>query len=214
MEGTNEMYGKLPEVIGNFEIEGKEYFSYQYLPIKLSGDDFSIWKVEERLHSFRGLLSSVINYYVKNFGEEKYLSNYIYLTAKRQYQKNGCGFNRSGWHSDSFMSDDLNFLWTDKQATILNNSSFNISQDDELSLIEMEEQALPQNNITFPLNSILCLDQYCIHKVGEIEDGVRTFVKITFSNKKFDLEGNSKNYLLDYDWDMRPRNERRNVPHL
>jgi hypothetical protein len=207
------MYGKLPEVIGIFESKGKEFLWYQYLPIKLSGQNY--YKIEERLWgSFSELIDSVIKHYIRNIGFDKYLSSYIYLTAKRQYQKNGCGFNRSGWHSDSFMSDDLNFLWTDKQPTVFNNSNFNISQDDELSLIEMEEQALPQNNITFPLNSILLLDQYCIHKVGEIEDGVRTFVKITFSDKKFDLEGNSVNYLLDYDWKMRPRNKQRNVPHL
>ena len=207
------MYGKLPEVIGTFEAKGKEFLWYQYLPIKLVDYDFSLWRIEHRLHEFKDLLYDVINHYIEKYGEQKYLSSYIYLTAKRQYQKNGCGFNRSGWHSDSFMSDDLNFLWMDKQPTVFNNSNFNISQDDELSLIEMEEQALPQNNITFPLNSILLLDQYCIHKVGEIENGVRSFVKITFSDKKFDLEGNSRNYFLDYDWKMRPRNKQRNVPH-
>jgi hypothetical protein len=206
------MYGKLPEVIGYFfdQYSKKEYFSYQYLPIKMPTHNY--YRIEERLWPFTELIDDVVHYYKNNYGVEAYQSNYIYLTAKRMYQKNGCGFNRQGWHSDSFMSDDINFLWTDKQSTIFNTSKFNLSQDDKLSLKEMEEQADPQNNITFPLNSILRLNQYVIHKVGEIEEGVRTFVKISFSKDKYDLEGNSHNYLLDYDWIMRPRNKERNIP--
>jgi hypothetical protein len=149
-----------------------------------------------------------------NYGVEAYQSNYVYLTAKRMYQKNGCGFNRQGWHSDSFMSDDINFLWTDKQSTIFNTSKFNLSQDDKLSLKEMEEQADPQNNITFPLNSILRLNQYVIHKVGEIEEGVRTFVKLTFSKNKFNLIGNSVNYEINYNWMYYPRQLNRNIPYV
>jgi hypothetical protein len=208
------MYGKLPEVIGYFfeQDSKREYFSYQYLPIKMPGQNY--YKIEERLWGFTELIEDVIHNYNSRFGVEKYLYSYIYLTVKRQYQKNGCGFNRSGWHSDSYLSDDINYIWCDKQPTVFNNSKFNLSQDDQLSLDEMFFQAKEENNVIFPLNSILMLNQYVIHQVGEIEEGVRTFVKLTFSDKKFDLEGNSVNYLLDYDWKMRPRNISRNVPHL
>jgi len=208
------MYGKLPEVVGYFfEDEGRrEFFTYQYLPIKMPGHSY--YRIEERLWPFTNLIDDVVHHYNNRFGVDKYRSMYVYLTAKRMFQRNGCGFNRKGLHSDSYMSDDINYLFCDSQPTIFNTSPFILSQDDQLSLKEMEEQALPENNVTFPLNSILCLDQYCIHKVGEIEDGVRTFVKLTFSDKRFDLEGNSHNYLLDYNWSMRPRNESRNVPHL
>jgi hypothetical protein len=204
------MYGQLPEVIGSFETQGGEYFSYQYLLIKLLGHNF--YKVERRLHEFCPLIDIVVRDYIKTFGYEDHLDSYIYLTAKRQYQKKNCGFNRSGWHSDGFNSLDTNYIWTSSQPTIFNNSKFNLSKDDKLSLKEMEEQADPQNNITFPLNSILRLNQYVIHKVGEIEEGVRTFVKISFSKDKYDLEGNSHNWELSYNWTMRPRNKERNIP--
>ena len=208
------MYGKLPEVIGYFfeQDSKREFFSFQYLPIKMT--EHNSYRIEERLWGFSELIDDVVNHYIRKFSVEKYRSMYVYLTAKRAYQRNGCGFNRKGWHSDSYGSDCINYLWTDKQPTVFNTSSFILSEDDQLSLKEMEEQVLPENNVTFPLNSILCLDQYCIHKVGEIEDGVRTFVKLTFSDKKFDLEGNSVNYLFDYDRKMRSRNESRNVPHI
>ena len=210
----NEMYGQLPEVIGYFfeQDSRKEFFSYQYLPIKMTGQNY--YKIEERLWPFTELIDDVVHYYKNNYGVEAYQSSYVYLTAKRAYQKNGCGFNRQGWHSDSFMSDDINFLWTDKQSTIFNTSKFNLSQDDKLSLKEMEEQADPQNNITFPLNSILRLNQYVIHKVGEIEEGVRTFIKLTFSKNKFNLIGNSVNYEINYNWMYYPRQLNRNIPYV
>jgi hypothetical protein len=204
------MYGQLPEVIGNFETNSKELLWFQYLPIKMS--KCTLYKVEERLYEFCPLINIVIKDYIKTFGLKDFLDSYIYLTAKRQYQKKNYGFNREGFHSDGYNSLDINYIWASSQPTIFNTSKFNLSQDDKLSLKEMEEQADPQNNITFPLNSILRLNQYVIHKVGEIEEGVRTFVKISFSKDKYDLEGNSHNYLLGYNWEMRPRNKERNIP--
>ena len=40
----------------------------------------------------------------------------------------------------------------------------------------------------------------------------RTFFKLSFSKDKYDLKGNSHNYLFDYNWEMRERKENRNIP--
>ena len=79
-------------------------------------------------------------------------------------------------------------------------------------MVEMDEQALRENDFTLPNNTLIGMDQYSIHKVGEFEEGNRAFFKLVISKGKFDLQGNSKNYLLDYDWEMRPRQNTRNVP--
>jgi hypothetical protein len=86
--------------------------------------------------------------------------------------------------------------------------------DDSASLAEMEKQAAKEKEVRYPENALLRLDQFNIHKVDdEIEKaGMRTFLKISFSKDRYDLIGNSRNYLLNYDWAMKERKESRNIP--
>jgi len=79
-------------------------------------------------------------------------------------------------------------------------------------MIDMESQALEENNITYPNNTLLGLDPFVVHKVGPYVEGIRTFFKLTFSKDIFNLENNSHNYMFAYDWEMKPRKEQRNVP--
>lgn len=206
-------YGQLPKVIGYFKPVKPitETFVYQDMPIKLAYDE-SVWW-EDRLNYFYCLLDKCFEDFYNYKGWQEEDKSYIYITAKRQYQKLDQGFNRAGWHSDLFKTDGVSYLWMDSQPTVFNCSRFNLSDDEYLSMEEMEQQALPENNVVYPRNSILRLNQYCIHRRGQIIPGYRTFVKISFSDKRFDLEGNTHNYLLDYDWDMFPRNKDRNVPY-
>ena len=73
---------------------------------------------------------------------------------------------------------------------------------------------MPENEITFPDCTILRLDEYNIHKVNDRDyfEGMRTFVKVSFSQDNYDLEGNSHNYELNYYWKMKPRKIERNIP--
>ncbi len=84
-----------------------------------------------------------------------------------------------------------------------------------MSINQMNAQTKPENNFTYDDNTLLRLDQFVIHKASDTPyKGVRTFVKISFSKDKYDLEGNSHNYLLNYNWTMRPRQNYRNIPQL
>lgn len=204
-------YGELPIVIDKINLIVNEMMFYQYLPIKLVGQKEFIF--EDRLKCFEKVIEKSCMDFIEKYGIQKYLDSYIYVTAKNLYQTKTNFFNRTGWHSDGFMTNDVNYIWYDKDPTIFNNSSFNLSMDDSKSLIEMEIQAIEQNNISYNCNSLLRLNQYNIHKVNDnIDDGVRTFLKVSFSEDKYDLEGNSHNYLLNYDWSMRKREINRNIP--
>ena len=151
--------------------------------------------------------------FISTFGLDEYKESFMYVTAKSLYQQPNVSFNRMGWHSDGFLTEDINYIWCDKDPTIFNKSEFNLTLDDTVSMKEMEEQALEINDITFKENELLRLDQYNIHKVAPVlEGGMRTFVKISFSKDKYDLIGNSHNYLLDYNWEMKQRNTDRNIP--
>lgn len=205
-------YGQKPMLIGHMNIDCKEMMFYQYLPVKLSCVQ-SI-NLENRLRIFKPLLEIVVMDFARNFGLKRMFETYVYLTVKRQYVSENKSMNRTGYHSDGFLTDDINYIWSDLNPTIFNTSEFKLSQYDEVSLKEMTDQALLENEIMFPNNSILRLNQFNIHKVNEdyAFEGMRTFVKVSFSKDKYDLEGNSHNYELNYNWEMKPRKKQRNVP--
>lgn len=175
-------YGDYPVLLDEVILNCEEMLFYQYLPIKLPEEKHAIY--EKRLYSFRPLIDYVINDFKNSFGYEEYINSYVYLTAKKLFQTPNNSFNRSGYHSDDF-----------------------------ISMSEMESQAKKENEVVFPNNKVIRLNQYNIHKVGEItENSLRTFAKLSFSKDKYDLEGNSHNYLIDYKWDLKKRKEARNIP--
>ena len=204
------MYGQLPKQIGTYTVECKEMLFYQYLPVKLVG--FHNIVDEERLSCYDHIIGAACCDFIGTYGLDRFVNSYVYLTAKNLYQSAGCSFNRPGWHSDGFMTADINYIWCDKDPTVFNSSYFNLSLDDEWSLKEMAAMAMAENNVTYPVNTLLRLDQYNIHRVGTPTQGLRNFLKISFSKDKYDLIGNSHNYLLNYDWEMKPRKEQRNIP--
>jgi len=207
-------YGQLPLELGTYKVECKEMMFYQYLPIKLKSG-FSFTDYEDRLNVFRDLILQCTRDFIDTFGQENYNQSYIYLTVKHMYQAPNTSFNRMGWHSDGFMTDDINYIWCDKYPTIFNDSKFELTLDDEVSLKEMDIQALPINDKIFGENKLLRLNQYCIHKVAPVTEGcMRTFFKLSFSKDKYDLIGNSHNYNLNYNWKMRDRKVDRNIPQL
>jgi hypothetical protein len=204
-------YGELPKPLGIFKVECNEMMFYQYLPIKLIEQTQPVY--ENRLKCFDKLVGAICCDYIGEFGLDNYVNSYVYLTAKHLYQMPNCSFNRTGWHSDGFLTDDINYIWSDKYPTIFNRTEFHLPLDDLLSIEVMEKQAIPFNNYSYRENQLLRLNQYNIHKVAPItEIGMRTFLKLSFSKDKYDLIGNSHNYLIDYNWEMKYRKEHRNIP--
>lgn len=205
-------YGDKPTPIGCINIDCKEMMFYQYLPIKMIKK--YAFQVEERLQVFLPLIELVVSDFETKFGTKEMIDSYVYLTVKRQFVSKNKRINRPGYHSDGFLTDDINYIWSDENPTVFNTSEFKLSQDDEVSLKEMTDQALIENEIIFPNNTILRLNQFNIHKVNEDSkfEGLRTFVKVSFSKDKYDLEGNSHNYELHYNWEMKPRKLQRNIP--
>jgi hypothetical protein len=204
-------YGQLPAVLGEYNIDCKEMMFYQYLPIKMPSTPNPAY--EERLKCFDRIVGVICCDFIGVYGLDNYMASYVYLTAKYMYQTPECSFNRTGYHSDGFMTDDINYIWCDKNPTVFNSSDFDLPMDDQLSLIKMKQQAKIENEITYPENYLLRLDQFNIHKVADIQHpGMRTFLKVSFSKDKYDLVGNSHNYSLDYNWEMKQRSQSRNIP--
>ena len=209
----NKFYGQLPTPITEIQVDCKEMMFYQYLPIKLVEDPQRKIALENRLEIFRPLIEKCCIDFIDKFGLSEYWDNNIYLTAKHLFQLKDTSFNRLGYHSDGFLTDDINYIWSNNHPTIFNQGKFNLTLDDKISMMEMEEQAKVENEMYFPNNTILRLDQYNIHRVMPIQyDCMRTFIKVSFSKDKYDLEGNAHNHLLDYNWEMKKRKIERNIP--
>ena len=203
-------YGELPKIISKVDIECPEMMFYQYLPIKMIGSDILF---EPRLNCFKKLIYEANNDFIEQFGWNEFNDSYMYLTTKSRFQVEGCSYNRMGYHSDGFLTDDINYIWSDCNPTVFNNTNFKLTMDDKISMNEMQQQAKVENEVTFENCTLLRLNQFNIHKVAEnTKSCMRTFVKISFSKDKYDLVGNAHNYLFDYNWTMQKRKTERNIP--
>lgn len=117
---------------------------------------------------------------------------YWYLTVKHIWVS-GYG-NREGWHIDGFGSNDINYIWSDCYPTEFCIQNFILSEDHELSMREMEEQYKEENIKTAKANQLLRLSNTMVHRCVKIDSPtLRTFIKISCSNEKYNLKGNAKN---------------------
>lgn len=208
-------YGELPTNLGLIDVTCNEMMFTQYMPIKLTiAEDVSVQRLfDSRFDCFKPIIDEALSDFIDVFGYDAYTVSYMYLTAKHLYQLPSTSFNRMGYHSDGFMTSDINYVWCDRSPTVFNTTEFELTQDDTISMHEMNEQADENKEIIFSNNSLLRLNQFNIHKVGDNPiAGMRTFVKISFSKDQYNLVGNAKNYLLDYDWEMVERKNERNIP--
>lgn len=184
-----------------------------YMPVKMPGSflctlptKFSHWTIEMIV----GLAMIDYNETYNNL-EDKY----VYLSYETSEVKAGVTQKRPGWHADGFMTDDINYIWYDKDPTLFNTSKFDVSQDHEKSIEQFRQQASSNNNFTLPCKQLIRMDQYVIHRaVPAKEDGQRTFIKISISDDKYNLKGNTMNPDLPHDWKMYNRQTVRNHPQL
>lgn len=179
-------------------ISTPELMFVQYMPVRMPHTNL---RLPPHLQTFEPLLEQV--------GWED--DDYVYLTAKYLFVVPGDVGNRPGWHLDGFGSEDVNFIWYNSMPTEFCVQDFEISEEHEQSMIDMEEQVKPENIRTYPPGTLLCLTKSMVHRTALCTKGhYRTFVKISLSKSQYNLKGNAHNYLFDYAWDMKERGEVRN----
>jgi hypothetical protein len=170
-----------PEVIGTIKLRPGEFCYSVYMPVKVD----NVISIPESLRWTTPLLLEVTQMDYKYY-------RYWYLTVKHMWV-DGYG-NRPGWHCDGFLSDDVNYIWSDCNPTQFCVQRFYLEEDHERSLIGMEEQADPKNIVTVGENQLLRLTSDMVHRT--VPTGLptlRTFVKISCSNSKYNLKGNATN---------------------
>ena len=206
------LYGNKPIVVKSFDINPSEMMFWLYCPIKLIGD-YSV-ALPDSLKQYESLVHECQLDFISKFGSNEYESFWVYLTAKTLYVTNESKGNREGWHSDGFMTDDINYIWSDGNPTEFwePDSLVPIIQHHEKSM-QVMEQVCTNKIVTYPDKTILRLDQSVIHRVNPIvAEGVRTFVKVSFSKSFYGHVGNSINHSLEYEHPTLLRSTSRNCP--
>ncbi len=203
-------YGKAPKVIGFVHLNPVEMMFYLYLPIKMSGSDDV--RIPERLQYLKPVIDSVVQDSREALPD--FSDHYIFLTAKTLYVEPGASGNRPGWHADGYGSNgDLSYLWHNMNPTEFAEQTFHDVPDDDIeSMLEMERQIDYDAIRTYADCTLLRLDESVVHRVNpEVTKGIRTFIKVSVSRHRYNLAGNSHNYLFDYDWPLTNRGDIRNV---
>lgn len=205
-----EIYGAPPVDLGLIDLSPREMMFWLYCPIKVPGD----WAVTvpQNLRQFMPIIAAVS----ADCSINRWRDSYVYLTAKRLHISPENPGNRPGWHSDGFLTDDLNYIWSDSNPTLfwVSEKLVSFTQDHQVSLGEMASvEADREAHCIFPDRHLLRLDQTVIHRVADVlAPGIRTFVKVSVSSDKYDLIGNSVNHLLDTGFAYSEREQGRNMP--
>lgn len=206
-------YGEWPYVVTDFQFdEWTEMFRYLYLPVRMAGGRprGSDIRLPRRLRFLHDAVETALQDALKVHPDP-----YVYVTAKRGYATPANPLNRPGWHCDGFGSDDLNYVWWDKWPTRFACQKFEDIPDDHVaSMRELEAQIDSDKVVTnLPCRVLYRLTPFVVHTTPLMETGgMRSFLKISVSPHRYNLEGNSHNHNFDYDWKMWPREIVRNDP--
>lgn len=207
---TDTIYGAPPTDLGMIDLSPVEMMFWLYCPIKLAGQE--LLTAPANLGQFAPIVIAA-----RRDCGERWRDSYVYVTAKTLWATPENPGNRPGWHSDGFLTDDLNYIWADANPTIFwePDQRFRFDADHAASLPQMD--ALAEQDVahhtTYPVKHLLRLDQTVIHKVDTgITPGLRTFVKVSVSRHRYALRGNSINHELAPDWNYQDRADQRNCP--
>lgn len=192
---TEKIYGNAPHDMGHFSLNNDEMMFWLYCPVKTPHNKLII---PDNLKKFEPLLERIS----ESLHEDMWNRSYVYLTAKTIYQTPENPGNRPGWHSDGFLSDDLNYIWSDRNPTIYydDGNLHQFTKDHNGSIPEMDSLCEPAKEHWFKCKEkhLYLLDESVLHKVDtDIQPGLRTFVKVSVSDHVYALKGNSINHEID-----------------
>lgn len=217
------LYGNAPIDLGlvGDNIECDEMMFYLYLPIK-TPDQILETLCDDRLSKYKYLISKVYHDICREWSCDRWMSSYVYLTVKTLHVSKSNMGQREGYHSDGFMTDDINYIWYTDVPTVFWQPSrpLTLSQDHNVSMQQMKDVCDVEvisgkaKEVRYPERHLLRLDETVIHKTDMNSDfeGVRTFVKISISDKPYALKGNSVNPLVPLGVEYKERKQTRNCP--
>lgn len=194
------------------EIEDRAAFSKPVtsvlnMPVKMPGSEI---KVPEELAQFREFLQKIIDH--EKAVNPDFDEFYMYLTVDQHAVKAGTTHRRPGVHIDGVqgarykvkLPPEHLYSASDRLGTVFYDQPFDLTALDPAKQhvhAELERQAKEENARATPDFDIAFWDSYSVHRADVAkEDFMRTFIRVEFSKKRYDSEGDTHNPLFEYDW--------------
>lgn len=194
------------------EIEDRAAFSGPVtsvlnMPIKMPGTDI---RVPEELSQFREFLQKIIDHETAVNPELE--DFYMYLTVDQRSVQRGTTHRRPGIHIDGVqgarykvkLPPEHLYSASDRLGTVFYDQPFDLTGLDPAKQhvhAELERQAKEATARATPDFDIAFWDSYSVHRADVAkEDFTRTFIRVEFSMKQYDSEGDTHNPLFEYDW--------------
>lgn len=204
-------YGEKPVAIRRFhDISLQEYMTYLYMPIVMPGH--SSVRMSKRLAPLSPIVACAVA--LENLTNPD-RHKFVYITVKHGFATRDNPLNRPGWHCDGFGTDDINYVWWDGRGTRFAIQDFDdISPGHVESMRQFECQIQPEHIVEYEPKVLYRLTPQVVHATPIIPGAGerRTFMKLSFSRHRYNLVGNSHNYMFQYDWKMYERSDARNHP--
>lgn len=194
------------------EIEDKTSFSKPVtsvlnMPIKMPGSEI---RIPRELEQFREFLQKIIDH--ERAVNPEMDGFYTYLTVDQNAVKRGTTHRRPGVHIDGVQGERYKvklppehlYSASDRLGTVFYDQAFDLTSLDPAKQhvhAELERQAREENAQAVPDFDISFWDSYSVHRADIArEDLIRTFIRVEFSKKQYDSEGDTPNPLFDYAW--------------
>lgn len=192
------------------------------------------WKVPASLSQFKEVIDLAVES-ERRFGDFE-RDHFVYVTIDQKIVQAGNTGRRAGAHSDAFIEQKgIQLDVTEKTSVLVSeevgpvshtyvvhsntpteffNAKFKLRDCSCAgSLRTFDEIADQSEIIQYPNFTLLRLDPFVVHRSGIAKiTKPRTFMKVSFSTKKYARIGNTVNRDFEYDWLMTPRGETRNHP--
>lgn len=200
---TPAIYGDAPVDLGLLNLDTSEMMFWLYLPIKVPGTSFE--RLPDQVLKYQEVVQRVWLDVIGTYGAQRWMDSYVYLSVKITHVTPDAPGNRPGWHSDGFLTDDLNYIWADRNPTefYIHDNLFHTVEDHTESMQHFEEMAATsgppfKDRLEHAkVNHLYRLDQTNIHRVSlNVESGKRAFIKVSVSDKPYVQLGNSINHDL------------------
>lgn len=203
------IYGALPIELGEVDISPIEMMFWMYCPISTPAMGMSV-EMPDNLVQFAPIIHRI-----REYDWDHWADSYVYLTAKTLWVSGENIGNRPGWHSDGFGTNDVNYIWYDRAPTEFLCDEFQLPADCTDAMAIMEQRARLVGDIrTYRDKELLRLDPRVIHRSPvHFAPGMRTFVKVSLSQDRYNLAGNAVNHKLGETWPTVPRQTERNHTH-
>jgi hypothetical protein len=180
------------------------------MPLRLSGQ--SDYCIPGEWTDLLPLIEGVIR--TEEQHNPHWLDYNTYLTIDCSEMRADGQQRHGGLHVDGFQGERItektkitrNYVATTNGGTRFYPQPFIVVDEDRLNVFHGFDLQAGEPVIADE-NCIYFMDAYCVHESGfASRDGLRTFLRITYDLKPFDRLGNTHNSMIDYDWEMIPRN--------